>query len=186
VENPVITNTNVTNTNVTKPAVEKNDDGQFLHTDNPDSIQNRPANTREPVKRGDYLDAISGGQNGRSWTVPPHAGGADSFSDGPLASFCNLVGMPCDSLPDRKRKQWATELRRLADAWQIGPSDLRACVEALSESEFGWKTYSTPYQKSFQDDVSILIGRQIAGEPLFAEPDEEASSVPDMMYVQGV
>ena len=153
----------------------------FPQTANPQSISNDKTDpgARPDASTGDYLgDVGKHCASGTSWTVPAAAGGRDSYADGPLRAFCGLVGMPLDSLTDKKRGQWVAGLRRVAEQWRIPAGTLADCIAALSESEFGFKAYSTPYQESFVSDVAILIGRALQGEPLIRTKEQANRSPP--------
>jgi len=109
-----------------------------------------------------------------SWTTPTHD--ATPFAGAPLTAFCRLARIPLESLSPKKRGQYAAQLAKIAADWHdedglplIDAASLALCVDALGESEFGFKAYSTPYQQSFAADLGVLIARHIAGEPLVEE-----------------
>lgn len=142
-------------------------------TENPHSISNRPEPepAEEPLEKPpsvleDIFDRAITAPPTESWTVPPAAGGTDEYRNGPLKAFCDLVGISLSHLPPKKAGQWAAALAKVAGTWRIGAISLTECISAVSESEFGWKAYSSPYQRSFQDDISILIGRHVTKVPL--------------------
>jgi len=175
------TKLNLTQSNSTKFFPGADAPENFPPTDNPDSISNdQPGpGKRGNASTGDYLgDLRQHCAPGASWTVPPEAGGRDSCADGPLKAFCGLVGMPLDSLTDKKRGQWVAELRRAAEQWQIPAEILTTCIEALPESEYAFKAYSTPYQESFKNDLAILIGRALQGESLVRTKKKQGRASP--------
>lgn len=96
-----------------------------------------------------------------NWAVPPDAGGHDDYADAPLTAFCRLVGFSPDSLPAKKRNGWAKALRGVGEEWGVGPPVVAACIERIPDSEYHWKTYSAPYQDSFQTDLGTLIGQHL-------------------------
>ena len=147
----------------------------LLQTENPNSVTNRPVdsgdeNQGSSASTGDYTGDLQRHANGgESWTVPPEAGGTDAFRDGVLGAFCWLIGIPKDSLDDDKQGQWAAKFRELASLWDASAEDIRRCILALPESEYHFKSYSVPYQHSFQDDLYVLVARLKGGQPLVKE-----------------
>ena len=147
----------------------------LLQTENPNSVTNRPVdsgdgNQGSSASTGDYMGDLQRRANGgESWTMPAEAGGADAFRDGVLGAFCWLIGIPKDSLDDDKQGQWAAKFRELASLWDASAEDIRRCILALPESEYHFKSYSVPYQHSFQDDLYVLVARLKGGQPLVKE-----------------
>ena len=95
--------------------------------------------------------------NEKSWTVPPEAGGADAFADGPVDAFCEVVaGIVPRKLPDKKRKTWAKELRRIASEWEATAEDMERAIRAVPDSDIGWKTYKKPFG-AFGEDIGALL-----------------------------
>lgn len=100
----------------------------------------------------------------QNWADPPDAGGADDYADDPVNAFCQLVGISSTKLPQKKRKDWGKALRGVAHEWGVGPPVLSRCIQGMPESEFSWKTYSSPWQDGFKADLGVLIGQVLAGK----------------------
>jgi len=96
-----------------------------------------------------------------NWAIPPDAGGADDFASDPLAAFCRLVSVSPDTLPEKKRRGWAKELRGVGEEWGVGPPTVATCIDRIPDSEYHWKTYSSPHQDSFKTDLGTLIGQYL-------------------------
>lgn len=101
----------------------------------------------------------------RNWATPLEAGGDDAWQDGPVDAFAALVGLSTLYLPDKKRQSWALALKQLATSWStedhiITPQDVEEAIKALPDSEFGWKTFASPYEEGFQNCLAILMGKE--------------------------
>ena len=113
----------------------------------------------------DYLEAVvqhveSVAKGKKDWTRPPDAGGADDWANGPVDAFCKRAGLGGQVLPDKKRGQWAKALREVGQEWEAGPGDVATAIEAMLDDEHltAWKSYSSPYQQGFKDDLGATIG----------------------------
>ena len=113
----------------------------------------------------DYLEAVvqhveSVAKGKKDWTRPPDAGGADDWANGPVDAFCKRAGLGGQVLPGKKRSQWAKALREVGQEWEAGPGDVASAIEAMLDDEHltAWKSYSSPYQQGFKDDLGATIG----------------------------
>ena len=113
----------------------------------------------------DYLEAVvqhveSVAKGKKDWTRHPDAGGADDWANGPVDAFCKRAGLGGQVLPDKKRGQWAKALREVGQEWEAGPGDVATAIEAMLDDEHltAWKSYSSPYQQGFKDDLGATIG----------------------------
>jgi len=113
-----------------------------------------------------------GQRSARPWSIPPQAGGADDFGQALLPIFCEGTGIPPASLSQRKYRQWQAELRKPPEQWAATLEQSVAALHALfnPRSEFAWRAYNSPSQRTFQDDWGVLLARAVAGEPLIRPP----------------
>lgn len=152
-----------------QPTAEQSDD-EWLKTS-----RIVPLGDSEPPPDGIPADplahAVQAAQRKQpNWAVPPDAGGHDDFTDEPLAAFCHLVGVSPDTLPAKKRNGWAKELRGVAEEWGVGPPIVATCIQRIPDSEYHWKTYSSPYQDSFKEDLGTLIGQTLTEQKYGPQP----------------
>jgi hypothetical protein len=170
---------------ITSAPTDVGETSELPPTENPHSVSNSSSNGRnegestlfndvsDPLGLMAHCEArqIAAGFNGdgKGHTVPPEAGGADSFAGEPLAAFCTLNRIPLSSLnrSERKRLSWAKRLREIAAEWHITPEVLARCIAAMGEDrQYRFKGYSTPFKDSFSEDIVVFIARYLAGEPL--------------------
>jgi hypothetical protein len=126
---------------------------------------------------GDYLDVAAACAEAQEqagalagFTTPAQAGGADSFADGPLAAFCDLVGARPDLLSDSERRSWPRKLRELAEPHGLDAAEMARCIALLPHSDWAWrvKSFTSPYAGGFDEVISALIRRRLAGQPVAA------------------
>ena len=144
-------------------------------TENPNSITNRPV---EPdsgeqggsASTGDYgEDLLRQAGMEPSFTVPPEAGGADSFKDGPVSAFCDLVGVSREHLTEKEINDIAKVLRSVADKKQIDAPFMAESIAMLPESDWDWRCESftqNPHEGGFEGILCTLIGRRLSGKPV--------------------
>jgi hypothetical protein len=126
---------------------------------------------------GDCARSAQARGNGRSWTVPEDAGGFDPFEEGPLKSFCALIRMPFEQLPDKTRDDWSRQLRNIGRSSDVTAEVVEQAIRALPSSEYSWMTPTSPYQESFAAAIGVLVGRIKAGMPLSAR--KQVTSAPE-------
>lgn len=115
-----------------------------------------------------------------NWAVPAAAGGTDAFDDGPVTAFAEVcAGISAVYLPRKQKENWAEALRQIAGRWStedrvITAAMMEAAIRAIPESNVGWKTYSSPYQGNFDQDIGpILLG---GGQAPCKEGDADAGA----------
>lgn len=144
-------------------------------TDNPNSITNRPVESGDEhqggnASTGSYMGDIQRRANGgESWTVPAEAGGADSFRDGPVNAFCDLIGVGREHLTGKEINDIAKVLRQVAEKRQIDAPFVAESIALLLESDWDWRCKSftqNPHKGGFEEVLCTLIGRRLKGEPL--------------------
>jgi len=103
-----------------------------------------------------------------SWAVPAQAGGSDEIGDALLPIFCDGVGVAVHALPDRRAASWRKSLREVSDRWGATVDEATSALGGLMapDGDFSWKSYSTPFQTSFQSDFELMLGRVLSGKPL--------------------
>jgi hypothetical protein len=118
----------------------------------------------EPVAKSSdpFIRAVQNQQQA-NWADHADAGGADDYALAPVDAFCDLLRISTTKLPEKKRRDWAKALRGVAHEWGVGPPVLSQCISGIPDSEFHWKTYSTPWQDGFQADLGVLIGQVLNG-----------------------
>lgn len=119
----------------------------------------------------DILFGPGGKRKGRSWSIPPSAsGGADSLGDALLPIFCQGVDFPVEALKPKEQRQWAAELRKVAEGRGASVEQAVAALNAYfnPQGEFNWKvkSVSSPFQTGFQTDWNKLLARAVEGQPL--------------------
>jgi hypothetical protein len=98
-----------------------------------------------------------------AWSVPPEAGGADPWQDGPVDVFCQvLAGIDPLKLPSKRRGQWARELARIAgentvDDFVITPGIMIDSIRAIPNTRLSHKVYTNPFAGNFDKDVAPLL-----------------------------
>ena len=105
------------------------------------------------------------------WTIPREGGGADLIGDALLAIFCQRLGI--GKLPTKKARAWRNALSDTVREWQVTKEQAVKALEALlsDKGDLGWKTYSSPMQKSFASDYGLYIGRVVSGSDLHPKSD---------------
>lgn len=145
-------------------AQNENDDDEWLSESRIVNLGDESASPSEIPKDPLTHAAQVAQKQQQNWADPPDAGGYDDYADGPVDAFCALVGIAADSLPDKKRSGWGKALRAIGQEWGVGPPRVAECIRALPDSEYSWKTYSSPHQSGFQSDLGVLIGKAQAGK----------------------
>ena len=94
-----------------------------------------------------------------------------------LQAFCALVGVELEMMDDAKLDSWAKILGTEAVINKLDQNTLAHCIDLLGSSdEYKWKTYSSPFQSSFRDDLAIIVAKYKAAatiEPQKILPDEQ-------------
>lgn len=110
------------------PSIQIHLDQDEIAKIQPETPEERQARLREKFGEGP-LDAMllataRGAADETSFTVPAHAGGADSFTDGPLTVWCELIGRSRDRLQPSEVTSWAKELGKIAALRGAGAKEL--------------------------------------------------------------
>jgi len=107
--------------------------------------------------------AAGGNGDGKSWTIPPEAGGADSLGDAMLVAWLEMKRVYSQNVPDKLKSRWCSTLGKLARTIPDIPATL--AVQAVKivldpEGQYGWyKGYSDPAVKKFQRDwTDVVLG----------------------------
>ena len=170
---PIPETTSETTSEKFTPSGEKSPEPQPEPVDDlgfktPSQAQPKPKDQRLQEMRdavgGDVLDgAMLAIQNAsdKPMSMPADAGGADPW-DEPADLFCCLHGMRLASLTKKKQAQWAREIRRIAEEAQLTPNQIGAAIRILPDTELAFKVpgYTTPYKRSFADDV-VMVAMKI-------------------------
>jgi hypothetical protein len=93
----------------------------------------------------------------------------DPWADKPLRGFCVLAGLNYDHLKETSRHNWPNALRDWAETFgdqSPTPQETFECVQAIAQSEQKWKTFTTPYQASFQETMDAMLNRIRSGSPI--------------------
>ena len=78
-----------------------------------------------------------------------------------LDIFCKAGGISQDVLGDKKRIQWRNKLTSIVEDWQAAADQAHKALVGLfdEKGDFGFKRYSSPFNRSFIDDYGIMLGR---------------------------
>ena len=96
-----------------------------------------------------------------SWTeVGP--GGANPYEAEPVKALCDLLHLA--DLPPKQRKKWGKKLEQIAETWGGSPAVVGAAIRALPGSEYNWRTWTSPFERGFDDTLGVLITRVLTGE----------------------
>jgi len=135
-----------------------------------------PAQDESGKHKPDILDAMVRFQGipSESWTVPAAAGGADDWQPA-VDAFASLVGLDPAAVPKGTRKEWSRQLQEVGREWRGGPKLLAEVIEQVPESQFHWKTYSSPH--GAKADLGVLIGQHRNGGIRKQESSSNGSAV---------
>lgn len=159
----------------------------FPETDNPDSVSNGPSEeVIEPLpSAGDYVADVLQRQSAKaSFTVPPAASGADSFSDGPVTAYCQIINVSPDELKDKERAKITKVCRRIGERRGVDAAFLADSILMLPESDWAgrcnWFTIN-PYAGGVEDVINALVARRLSGGPVLkvasrAPPDARTAA----------
>jgi hypothetical protein len=150
----------------------------------PESPEQRLARLRgkhgsDPVE-GALLAAERGADDGNSFTVPPAAGGADSFSDGPVTAFCQIINVSPDEVSDKERAKITRVCRRIGERRCVDAAYLAESILMLPKSDWAgrcnWFTIN-PYAGGVEDVINALVARRLSGGPVLTR-DSRAPPAP--------
>lgn len=164
-------------TTISPPSAENPSEpaSELPETENPHSVSNGFAGFGEgeedrAASTGDYLgDVQRRASRGASWTVPPEAGGADSFKDGPVDAFCALVGISREHLTDKEVNDVAKLLRQVGERKGVDAQFVADSIAMLPESDWDWRCSGftqNPHAGGFEGILCTLIGRRLSGQPI--------------------
>ena len=108
-------------------------------------------------------------------------GGLDGFDDKPFKAFCVIYGIPFEGMPVKKVRQWANQIKNVADTFDADCDTTYQAIKAIKGSEHAWKTYASPYVASFQELLGVMIARVKAGD-IDTRPEPLADS-PAIQYL---
>ncbi len=98
-----------------------------------------------------------------NWADPAAAGGASAWTEEPVNAFCVFIaGINSRFLPDEERQQWGEQFSQIAQRWSteerpITVQMMTAAIEAIPDSDIGWKTYTSPFAGNFATDIGPLL-----------------------------
>lgn len=90
-----------------------------------------------------------------SGNVSPAAG----FDDKPLQAFCIIYGIPYAGLTPKKKKQWAYQIKQVADENDADADLTYKAIRGIKDSEHSWQSYTSPFSQKFKDLLAIMIIR---------------------------
>ena len=157
------------------------------HTkDNKDTIQKtlpKPIFSKQELeettrKTSAMIEAALKASENKSWTVPAHAGGADTLGDKLLPTFLKAVGISADVLPKRRLNAWRKQLSEIASNWPVTPEQAEQALVALFDpaGAYGFKPYSSPLQTSFVTDWEACLGQIATKGRVRQKGDREAEA----------
>jgi len=96
-----------------------------------------------------------------SWTIPSQTGGSDMLGDELLDIFCKAGGISQDVLGDKRRLHWRNQLTAIVQDWQADADQAHKALVGLfdEKGDFGFKSYSSPFNHSFVADYGVMLGR---------------------------
>ena len=113
-----------------------------------------------------------------SWTIPESAGGKDDWVR-VADAFCCLHGLRIGDMPPKKQKQWPRKLQQIAESARASPEQMIEAIRAIPDSRVAFKiagAYSTPYNKSFENDITMVIAQMATGQIVSVEQMKNAWS----------
>lgn len=96
-------------------------------------------------------------------TIPAAAGGADPWEK-VADMFCGLHGLRLVDVRETDRKNWPRKLQSIAETARATPAQMIKAIRALPDSEYHFKSYSSPYMRSFEPDIIMLVSQMAAGQ----------------------
>lgn len=107
----------------------------------------------------------------KAWTVPASAGGADVW-ESVADAFCCLHGLRLGDMPPKKREKWPRKLQAIAENARASPEQMAEAIRAIPGSAVAFKiagAYSTPYNKSFESDITVVLAQIATGQIVSTE-----------------
>lgn len=98
-------------------------------------------------------------------SVPAEAGGQDDWIR-VAEAFCCLQGLALSDMPPKAQKQWPRKLQSIAEGAGASPAQTIEAIRAMPDTELAFKVsgYTTPYKRSFEDDVQMVIAKIATGQ----------------------
>jgi hypothetical protein len=100
-----------------------------------------------------------------------HDGPAPAFYGKPTIAFCGLVSMDVSALGSTKRAQWARQIQDIAEEAGADAYQTANAIMDIAKSEYAWMTFTSPYQTSFANTLTIMLGRQKGSTRETADPE---------------
>lgn len=102
----------------------------------------------------------------QSWTMPEQAGGEDGWESAADA-FCCLQGLMLSDMPPKSQEHWPRKLQSIADIAQASPQQMVDAIREMPNVDgisFKVPGYTTPYKRSFEDDVIMVMTKIATGQ----------------------
>ena len=84
-------------------------------------------------------------------------------------AFMNLAKV--NDIPTKTRAQWAHTLQGIATVCEVDADQMIAAMGAIKDSDHKWKTFASPYERTFSDVMLIMTAQLKGGKP---DPHEDA------------
>jgi hypothetical protein len=137
-----------------------------------------PTRTKEQILEG--LQSIAGADplsgalkaketaSEKPTTIPAAAGGADPWEK-VADMFCGLHGIRLTDVSESDRRNWPRKLESIAEGQRVTPAQMIEAIRTIPEPQSGidWKvtgSYSSPYSKTFEGDIKILLAKIATGQ----------------------
>lgn len=107
----------------------------------------------------------------KAWTVPANAGGANPWECVTMV-FCALHGLGLEDVRQSDRKNWPRKLESIAETARASPAQMIEAIRVMPDTDLAFKitgAYSTPYARSFENDVCMLMAQIAAGQDVRAK-----------------
>lgn len=99
----------------------------------------------------------TGGNNNFADTA---AAGGKSDWDDCVEAFLEVTGQV---KPEKTKASWARKFEQIGTEWEAGPAVMAAVIRKKPDSEIGWKSWTEPFSKGVQGDLSFLLGQHFNG-----------------------
>lgn len=99
----------------------------------------------------------TGGNNNFADTA---AAGGKSDWDDCVRAFLEVTGQV---KPEKTKASWARKFEQIGTEWEAGPAVMAAVIRKKPDSEIGWKSWTEPFSKGVQGDLSFLLGQHFNG-----------------------
>jgi len=133
-------------------------------------------------------------QKFRGTKASAEAGGSAEWRGAPFTAFWEVYGKgDMSQVPKKTRWQWGRVFQEFGEGGGWSPAQVAQGIRLMAKSEFDWMTFTSPYQDSFQNTLTIMMTRGAgnlavgeSGHTIVRQPGSERPGYKKIVSQHGV